>query len=47
MRYEVFDPRNGEAVYRFRLLAVARLVAWWTGLDYAKEGEGWVKGGVR
>lgn len=39
--FEVFDPRDGEAVYTVRWWWLARLVARVTGMDCARAGEGW------
>jgi hypothetical protein len=39
--YEVFDPTDGVPVYRVKRMWLARIVARITGLDWAKQGEGW------
>ena len=39
--YEVFDPTNGVPLYRIKRMWLARIVARITGLDWAKQGEGW------
>jgi hypothetical protein len=36
--YEVFYPISGIAVYRTRYRWYAILLAWWYGMDWAKEG---------
>lgn len=36
--WEVFDPRCGTTVYKFRFRWVAKLVAWWYNWDYDLEG---------
>ena len=39
--YEVFNPTDGVPVYRVKYMWLARMVACITGLDWAKQGEGW------
>lgn len=40
--WEVFDPRVGVPVFCTRFECVARVVAWYRGLDWARAGEGYV-----
>ncbi len=39
--WEVFDAIDGLPVYTVRYEWVARLLSWWHGLDYEREGVGW------
>ena len=39
--FEVFDPRDGVPLWTVRWKLVARFLAWFWGLDYARTGEGW------
>ena len=41
-KWEVFDPKNGEPVLRVRWAWLACVIAWITGDDYAREGDGWI-----
>lgn len=40
--WEVFAPRDGVPVLITRFRVVARVVAWYRGLDFARVGEGWL-----
>lgn len=42
-RYEVFDPRIGYPYWTFRWAWLAATVAKLSGLDWAKDGDGWNK----
>lgn len=39
--YEVFDPTGGIPKYATRWQWIARILAKMTGMDWAREGEGW------
>jgi len=39
--WEVFDPKHGHPIYTTRWEVVARILSWWHGLDYEREGVGW------
>lgn len=42
--WEVFDPRDGRALFSVRFRFVARLLARFSnGLDYGRCGEGWTR----
>jgi hypothetical protein len=45
--YEVFWPRSGRLCFRTRYRWLAALAAWYLGLDYAREGEGWLREEMR
>ncbi len=40
--WEVFKPVTGQTVYLTRFETVARVVAWFRGLDYNRQGMGWI-----
>jgi hypothetical protein len=42
MMWEVFNLVDGIPVFRTRWKLLAKLVAWWKGLDYEREGDGWL-----
>lgn len=42
MKWEVFNTRDGKPIARFRFRFMAWLVSQLTGLDYEREGEGWL-----
>ena len=41
--FEIFDPRIGTPIYTTHYEWVAKLLAWWHGLDYAAPHEGWLE----
>ena len=43
MMWEVFTPKDGVPVVITRFKWAAKFIAWMEGLDYAKQGEGWVE----
>ena len=43
MMWEVFNPKDGVPVVITRFKGAAKFIAWMEGLDYAKQGEGWVE----
>lgn len=45
MKYEVFNPQNGIAIFTTRSRIIARLVAWSMRADYAQQFTGWIAEG--